>query len=314
MADVYCVGEMVIDFTPGTAKNSYIRNPGGAPANVAIALSRLGKSAAFCGKVGDDDFGRFLQETLLENGVEVACPERTEEAVTTLVFVSLDKNGNRSFTFARKPGADMLLSHADIRRQDIEACSIVHAGSCSLSAGTSREATMFALQTGHELRKPVSFDVNYRALLWNSPEVCAEQVRNVLPFVDFLKISDEEAFLLGGEEALRGMMRTFGVSLVVLTRGRHPVKAYWRGGMLEQPVPDVKVVDTTGAGDAFWGAALTALLDAGVTEADRITEAALQNALWRGAVAGTLCVQRYGAIPALPDLTELEAGVRTLKT
>ena len=312
MADVYCIGEMVIDFTPGTEKNSYLRNPGGAPANVAIALSRLGKSAAFCGKVGDDDFGRFLQETLQENGVEVACAEKTQDAITTLVFVSLDQNGNRSFTFARKPGADMLLSHADIRRQDIQACKIVHAGSCSLSAGTARAATMFALQSARALGKLVSFDVNYRALLWKTPEACAEQVRNVLPFVDFLKISDEESFLLGGEEALTGMMHTFGVSLIVLTCGRNPVKALWRGGMLVQPVPDIKALDTTGAGDAFWGAALAAFLDAGVTKANQLTEAALKNALWRGAVAGTLCVQRYGAIPALPELAELEAGVRAM--
>ena len=312
MADVYCVGEMVIDFTPGAEKNSYIRNPGGAPANVTIALSRLGKSAAFCGKVGDDDFGRFLQDTLRENGVGVACVERTGEAVTTLAFVSLDKNGNRSFTFARKPGADMLLSTADILRQDIQTCKIVHAGSCSLSAGTARDATMFALQSGHALGKLVSFDVNYRALLWKSPEACAEQVRNVLPFVDFLKISDEEVFLLGGEEALTGMMRTFGVSLIVLTRGRHPVKAYWHGDVLEQPVPDVEVLDTTGAGDAFWGAALAAFLDAGVTEVKQITEAVLRSALSRGTVAGTLCVQRYGAIPALPYLAELEAAARAM--
>lgn len=310
MADVYCVGEMVIDFTPGTEKNSYIRNPGGAPANVAIALSRLGKSAAFCGKVGDDDFGCFLQETLEENGVGVACTKRTKEAVTTLVFVSLDKNGNRSFTFARKPGADMLLSPEDIRRQDIQTCKIVHAGSCSLSAGTARAATMFALQSGRALGKRVSFDVNYRALLWTSPEECAEQVRRVLPFVDFLKISDEEVFLLGGEEALAGIMRTFGISLIVLTRGRHPVKAIWQGGVLEQPVPDAEVLDTTGAGDAFWGAALAALLDAGITETKQLTEADLRSALSRGAAAGTFCVQRYGAIPALPYLAELEIAMR----
>lgn len=314
MADVYCVGEMVIDFTPGSEKNSYVRNPGGAPANVAIALSRLGKSAAFCGKVGDDDFGCFLQETLEENGVGVACKKRTSEAVTTLVFVSLDKNGNRSFTFARKPGADMLLTPEDIRRQDIQSCKIVHAGSCSLSAGAARAATMFALQSGRVLGKQVSFDVNYRALLWTSPEECAEQVRRVLPFVDFLKISDEEVFLLGGEEALEGIMRTFGISLIVLTRGRYPVKAFWQGGVIEQPVPDAEVLDTTGAGDAFWGAVLAAFLDAGVTETSRITLAALRNALLRGAIAGTLCVQRFGAIPALPYLAELEASLLTIAT
>lgn len=312
MADIYCVGEMVIDFTPGAEKNSYIRNPGGAPANVAIALGRLEKSAAFCGKVGDDDFGRFLQDTLLENGVEVACAERTNEAVTTLVFVTLNNDGNRSFTFARKPGADMLLTTSDIRLEDIKGCRIVHAGSCSLSAGTARDATVFALHTGSELGKLVSFDVNYRALLWKTPEACVEQVKRVLPYVDLLKISDEEVFLLGGEEVLPDVMHTYGVSLIVLTCGRNPIKAYWREGVLEQFVPDSEVLDTTGAGDAFWGAALSAFLDAGVTCANQLTEAALRDALSRGAIAGTLCVQRYGAIPALPYRADLETALITM--
>ena len=109
-ADVICVGEMVIDFTPGKEKGSYIRNAGGAPANVAIALSRLGRNAEFCGKLGNDDFGRFLLKTLRDNKVKVLIEKLTDEAVTTMAFVTLGKNGERSFTFVRKPGADMLLN------------------------------------------------------------------------------------------------------------------------------------------------------------------------------------------------------------
>lgn len=312
MTDVFCIGEMVIDFTPGAEKNSYIKNPGGAPANVAIALSRLGKTVAFCGKVGNDDFGRFLQDTLRRNGVSIACTEPTDEAVTTMAFVTLHEDGNRSFTFARKPGADMLLSVSEIKKKDIEGCRIVHAGSCSLSAGPAREASAYAMRLGRELGKLVSFDVNYRAPQWKTPNECAAQIREVLPFVDLLKISDEEAFLLGGEEALFAVMREYGVSLIVLTCGKRPAKAFLNGGVLVQPVPDAKVLDTTGAGDAFWGAVLAALLDRGVTAADELTDDIVQNALVRGAVAGTLSVQRYGAIPALPYLAELEAGIERM--
>ena len=109
-----CVGEMVIDFLPGTEEGSYIRKAGGAPANVAVAVARNGLEVGFCGRVGNDDFGRFLVKTLEDNHVAVTCPKLVDEAITTMAFVSLDENGDRSFTFARKPGADMFLTREDV--------------------------------------------------------------------------------------------------------------------------------------------------------------------------------------------------------
>ena len=117
--DVYSIGECVIDFLPGEQPGSYVRNAGGAPANAAIAVARNGLKAGFCGKVGDDDFGRFLQKTLTDEGVELLCPQRTDAAVTTMAFVTLSPEGERSFTFARKPGADMLLAPEEVEEKTI---------------------------------------------------------------------------------------------------------------------------------------------------------------------------------------------------
>ena len=130
MRDLYSIGEMLIDFIPGIEPASYIRKAGGAPANVAIAASKNGLDAATCCKLGDDDFGRFLLDTLKEYGVTPACPELCDEAVTTMAFVTLAEDGERKFTFARKPGADTLLSEADVKEADIADSAIVHAGSC----------------------------------------------------------------------------------------------------------------------------------------------------------------------------------------
>ena len=157
--DFITIGEMLIDFIPGKEPGSYVKNAGGAPANVAIAAARNGLEAGIYCKVGDDDFGRFLLQTLRENQVTPLAPEMTKEAVTTMSFVSLNEHNDRSFTFARKPGADMLLDKSEIRDEDLETCRIVQAGSCSLSAGQAVEATEYAMARAHELGKLVGFDI-----------------------------------------------------------------------------------------------------------------------------------------------------------
>ena len=196
--DLYSIGEMLIDFVPGSEPGSYIRNAGGAPANLAIAAARNGLETAICCAVGDDDFGRFLQATLAENGVRCVKKELCREAVTTMAFITLSETGERSFTFARKPGADMFIREEDVREEDIRETVIVHAGSCSLSASPAAEATAKALRLGWELGKLVSFDLNYRDMMWNGrPEACAAKVREILPYVDLLKVADDEVFEIG---------------------------------------------------------------------------------------------------------------------
>lgn len=307
MAKLLSVGEMVIDFLPGSEEGSYIRKAGGAPANVAIAVSRQGCQAAFCGMMGNDDFGRFLYKTLEENQVEPVVKELTDAAITTMAFVSLDEHGDRSFTFARKPGADMFLTKAHITDSVLDAADVVHAGSCSLSAGTAAEATVYALEEGHKRGKLVSFDVNYRNLMWHDDQAaCAAAVMQILPFVDLLKISDEEADMMGGEANIPALMQEKNIALVIETLGSKGARFYWNGIVGEVPTMKADCVDTCGAGDAFWGGFLTHLMKSGVTSAADLTEEVIRCAMQHGNIAGWLCVQQKGAIESLPTADAVE--------
>ena len=301
MARLLSVGEMVIDFLPGSEEASYIRKAGGAPANVAIAVSRQGCEASFCGMMGDDDFGRFLYKTLLDNGVQPVVTELTDKAITTMAFVSLDEHGDRSFTFARKPGADMFLTREHVTDEALDGATVVHAGSCSLSAGTVAEATVYALKEGHARGKLVSFDVNYRNLMWNDDQAaCADAVMEILPYVDLLKISDEEADMMGGEANIPALMAKRNIALVIETLGSKGARFYWNGIVGEVPTLKANCVDTCGAGDAFWGGFLTHLMKSGVTCADQLNEELIRSAMQHGNIAGWLCVQVKGAIESLP--------------
>lgn len=303
--DLLCIGEMVIDFLPGPEPGSYLRNAGGAPANVAIAATRSGASAAFLGLMGNDDFGRFLVATLEENGVEVALKRLTDEAVTTMTFVTLGKDGERSFTFVRKPGADMLLEPDDIRPEVVAAATIVHIGSCSLSRSPSAEATLEALRLARANGRLVSFDVNYRAPLWQSENNAAARIAEALPFVDFLKVSEEEVHLVGGAGGLSLCLRMHDIAVAVETLGARGARCHFGGQVVEVPAPPAAAVDATGAGDAFWGAFLSHLVTSGVSRVADLSLELLRDATVYGAAAGSLCVRRKGAIAALPTCTEI---------
>ncbi len=304
--DVYSIGEMVIDFIPGSEPASYIRKAGGAPANVAIAVAKNGLNASMCCKVGDDDFGRFLIRTLREYHVTPACPDLCREAITTMAFVTLE-DGERSFTFARKPGADMLLSEDDVREEDIENSVIIHAGSCSLSAEPVSFATIRALRLGHEKGKLVSFDVNYRNTMWNDDiEACTKAVMGILPYVDLLKISDEELEMMGGRDALPGLMEKYDIPLIVVTFGGDGAEALFKDQVLKEFGHKVKAVDTTGAGDAFWGGFLSSLRFQGVDGKEKLNAGVIQQAMVYGNVSGCICVQGKGAIASIPTREEIE--------
>ena len=311
MRDILSVGEMVIDFLPGSEPGSYLRKAGGAPANVAIAAARAGLDAGFCGRMGDDDFGRFLMKTLRENGVGICVPELTDKAITTMAFVTLDASGERSFTFARKPGADMFLTCEDVDRAGVEESVIVHAGSCSLSMPPASEATEYALRKAHELGRLVSFDVNYRNLMWNDDiGAAAEAVRGILPYVDLLKISDEEADMIGGEEAVPDIMKKYGITVLIETLGGDGARWFFDGRSGLLPSIPSECVDTCGAGDAFWGNFLTGLIRGGVRSVSDINESVIEDAIRRGNIAGALCVRKKGAIESLPTAAEIEEFMR----
>ena len=307
------VGEMVIDFLPGDAEGVYIRKAGGAPANVAIALARHGCEAGFCGMMGNDDFGRFLLGTLTDNGVTPLVTELTSLATTTMAFVTLSADGERSFTFARKPGADMFLNRKHLTHPWFDEAGLVHAGSCSLSKGDAKDATVYALEEAHRRGKLVSFDINYRDLLWDGDRVsAAEAVRDILPNVDLLKISEEEADMVGGEATLQSLMAKNGITAAVETLGANGVRCFWNEKTLELPGIKAKCVDTTGAGDAFWGGFLATLIKAGVRTKDDLNEGLLQSALQIGNISGWLCVQKKGAIESLPTTGEVLSHLEEL--
>lgn len=263
--DFITIGEMLIDFLPGQEEGSYIRNAGGAPGNVAISAARNGLKAGMYCKVGNDDFGKFLLDTLRENHVTPLAPEMTDDAVTTMAFVSLNEYNDRSFTFARKPGADMLLSKSEIKDEDLKDCRLFQAGSLTLSAGPAVEATEYAMARAKELGCMVGFDINYRNLIWkDDKDACTRKVLSVLKYVDFLKLSDEEIDMVGGHDKVPDVMKEYDIAVAVLTLGGDGAEVFYDGKSYVIPGFPAKVADTTGAGDAFWGGFLSCVLNHGV--------------------------------------------------
>lgn len=308
MVDVYAIGEMVIDMIPGSESASYLRKAGGAPANVAIAVVKNGLKASMACKVGDDDFGHFLMDTLKEYHVVQAVPKLEKNAITTLAFVTLKEDGERVFTFARKPGADMMLSPDEVKEEDIENAVIIHAGSCSLSAHPVKEATEKALRLGHEKGKLVSFDVNYRNLMWNDDQAaCTKAVMDILPYVDILKISEEEVDMMGGESNIGKLMKDNQIAMVIETLGSEGAQTFFNGSVIRIQGRKVKAVDATGAGDAFWGAFLSSLRIQGVEKSTDLTEEIIRKAMDYGNVSGCICVQSKGAIASIPTRETIEA-------
>lgn len=305
--DMIGVGEILIDFIPGSEPFSYIRKAGGAPMNATVAVARNGLEAGFYGKVGNDDFGTFLLETLKENNVKPLSPAPTREAVTTMAIVTLYEDGERTFTFVRKPGADMMLSPEDIKEEDIENTRLVHGGSLTLSGGPVTDATVKVLRVAHEKGKLVSFDVNYRDFIWDGDEKAAvEKVRGILPYVDLLKVSDEEVGLFGGPEKIPELMKEYGISAVIETLGADGAQCFFQDTCFKVPGRKAKAVDATGAGDAFWGGFLSSILIQGVNSSSDLSREKLTNAMNYGNVAGWFTVQKKGAIEALPTRQEIE--------
>lgn len=308
--DVTAIGEVLIDLvqvrTSDCGIGEYAANPGGAPANVAVAVSRLGGSAAFIGCTGRDTFGETLRQTLAHDGVDISGMSRADGVQTTLAVVSVDAAGERSFAFYRNPGADQMLTRQAVPEKLIENTLFLHFGSVSLTADPARSATMYAVERARALGKLVSYDPNYRAALWQNAAEAEKRMREPLPLVDVLKISDEETGMVTGEtdvEKAAEKMRQTGIRLVLITLGADGV--YYRCGDLCGSVAGfrVKVADTNGAGDTFFGAVLSALAKRGGI--DGLTKTELEEILTFANKAAALTTSRPGAIPAMPTLEEV---------
>lgn len=312
MFDVTALGELLIDFTPcGTSEagmNLFEQNPGGAPANVLAALCNLGFQTAFIGKVGDDMHGALLKDTLDKAGIDTTGLIVDDSVFTTLAFVSL-QNGERNFSFARKPGADTQLRPEEVKEEIVKNTKIFHCGSLSLTDEPARSATFHAVKMAKEAGALISYDPNYRAPLWNSVEEAKEQMRSMIPYADIMKISDEETALLTDysdpKKAAQALLDQ-GVACVVVTLGKDGALLKTAQVEIVEKGKERKVVDTTGAGDSFWGGILSRFAKDGISPAEITEEKAREYVRFANAVAG-LCVEKRGAIPAMPTLEQVLA-------
>lgn len=312
MVDVTALGEALIDFTPmghsGSGTPIYEQNPGGAPANVLVALSKLGIRTEFIGKVGNDPFGHHIQKVLQQYGVGTSGLVYTNDAVTTLAFVHLDEHGERSFSFCRKPGADMLLQPDEVKHDLIQQSKIFHCGSISVTHEPARSATLSALDCAQEHGVLISLDPNLRKPLWQDLQSAKESISMLMNYADVVKLSQEElAFLTGTTDLVEGsksICSTFGVQLLLVTLAGKG--CFYRYGQFTGHVPGYvsEVVDTTGAGDAFTGALLYEIIQVG-GQLDDITEPDLQQMIAFANAAGASVVARRGAIPAMPYIEDI---------
>lgn len=304
--DITALGELLIDFTDhglsDTGMRLFERNPGGAPANVLAAAARLGRRTAFIGKVGADAHGQFLRRTLEEAGIDTAGLVTDGTVFTTLAFVELEKTGERHFSFARKPGADTCLCVSDLDIPRLRQTRVFHVGSLSMTDEPSHSATLAAVQAAKEAGAVISYDPNYRAALWPDEAAAAARMRELLPWVDVMKLSDEETRLLtdaAEPQAAAARLLEQGISCVAVTLGAEGALAATRDGMCRVPGFPAQVVDTTGAGDAFWGGFLHRLLALETSPASLTAAEAADCARW-GNAAAALCITKRGGIPAMP--------------
>ncbi|MCU0514027.1 MAG: PfkB family carbohydrate kinase [Anaerolineae bacterium] len=297
---VAALGELLIDFvalesgvTVGEA-SGFIKAPGGAPANVAVALERLGYPAAFLGQVGDDPFGHFLADVLASEGVDVRGLRFTDRARTSLAFVSLAANGERSFMFYRHPAADMLMTPEDVAFTVLDEARAFHFGSITMIAEPARRATLAAADYARRKGLFISYDPNLRLALWPDAAAARAGMRLGFEYATLLKVSVEELeFLTGGHDA-RALWQP-QLQLLVVTHGAQGAVLYTADAEYHQPGFAVDAVDTTGAGDAFLAALLAGLLEPPPGAA--VDYAAL---LRYACAVGALTTTVKGAIPGLP--------------
>lgn len=303
-----CIGEVLVDMTQtGTDAHGfpvYTAFAGGAPANVAIAAARLGADTAMIGKIGQDALGALLRRTLCQNHVDTSALLQDAGAPTTMALVSVDAAGEREFTFFRTNSADTLLHPQESPTQMLRQAKLLHFGSVSLTADPSRSATFAAAEYAKNAGLLLSFDPNYRAALWSWDEA-QPQIRRALGIADVVKVSEEELFLLTGTSdpaAGSSHLAEYGCRLVIVTLGAHG--AFCRRGTETCQVPayPVRVVDTNGAGDAFFGAVLAQAITADLFT---VPLPRLCRMLAFASAAAAVTVSRAGAAPALPTAEEV---------
>ena len=310
---ILCIGELLIDFfsnevnTTLVETQTFTKKAGGAPANVCVAIAKLGGEAFFCGKVGDDPFGEFLSDTLVRENVHTDLLVKDPSHSTTLAFVSLQKDGQRDFVFNR--GADAYLTTEDVPNKFFKEMNIVHFGSATaLLPGQLQETYKKILVDSKENNSYISFDPNFRSDLWSGQEKQFIQLANeFISNCDFLKVSDEELYLLTNEQEIAKavtVLHQFGAKSIAVTLGKEGTYFSYNGKSTTIPSIPVQAIDTTGAGDAFVGAVLYQL--GKVNNPHNLTFDEWHTIISFANKVGAKVCEKVGAIEALPTLDELE--------
>lgn len=324
MSDLLCLGELLVDFVPTVGERRlsevaiFRRAAGGAPANVAAGFSRLGGTSCFIGKVGADEFGVFLRQTLIRAGVDVTYLRQTRAALTGLAFVSLRADGERDFLFYRNPAADALLEPNEVPVAEIETARIFHFGSISLIEKPARTATLQAAGQALARGKLVSFDPNVRPALWPDLSQARREILAAMEFTILLKVSHEElAFITGASAPESGASQLFAryprLMLIAVTLGADGSVLFLRDRCLALEGFKVQAMDTTGAGDGFTAGLLYSLTEkmreSGAVDWSWPDEC--WSAIGRFANAvGALVVTKRGGIPAMPTRRAVKEFLR----
>lgn len=314
--DVIALGELLIDFTSsgisGQGNPLFEANPGGAPCNVLAMLNKMGHKTAFIGKVGEDIFGTRLKKTLEEIDIDTTNLLLDKDIRTTLAFVQNDESGDRSFSFYRNPGADMMLRAEEVNEELIKDSKIFHFGTLSMTHDTVREATKKALDIAKANGLVISFDPNLRESLWDNLDNAKKQFEYGFGYCDVLKISDNEIQWFTGEEdydkGIQILKDTYNIPLILLSLGRDGSRAYYGDKRVEVPAfVREDTVETTGAGDTFFGSCLHFVLEKGL---DNFTEESLKEMLTFANAAASLITTKKGALMVMPSKEEVEESMK----
>lgn len=309
--DVVALGELLIDFTEnGISENGnpiLEANPGGAPCNVLSMLQKMDNKTAFIGKVGNDNFGHMLKEVVKEQGIDVSGLAFDEDVPTTLAFVHTAKDGDRSFSFYRNPGADVMLTEKDVPKDIIEDSRIFHFGTLSMTHPASANATKKAIKIARENNLIISFDPNLRPPLWKDLNDAKEAMDYGFSNCDVLKISDDEILFFTGEKdivaGIKKIKEKYGIKLILATMGREGSIAFYNDLVVnELPFLNDNTIETTGAGDTFMGIALHNVLAKGL---DNMSNTDLHELLKMANAGASIITTRRGALKVMPDKTEV---------
>ena len=311
--DVVALGELLIDFTEngvsGQGNPLFEANPGGAPCNVLAMLSRLGHRTAFIGKVGNDFFGKQLEDAITEVGIDAAGLLKDDKVHTTLALVHTYPDGDRGFSFYRNPGADMMLTEEELPEEIIRGAKIFHFGTLSFTHAGIRTASQYAIQCAKEAGALISFDPNLREPLWENLEDARKAIEYGMECCDILKISDNElTFMTGEKDYDKGavlLQQKYQIPLVCVTLGKDGSRAYYKGLTIKaEPFLQKNTIETTGAGDTFTGCMLNTVLDKGL---DNLTGEDIGGMLRFANAGAALITTKRGALRVMPEKEEIEA-------